>query len=277
MSDHRFDDKTVLITGAGSGIGRETAHVFARAGADLVLCDVNTEGLAETESGCRGRVVLSSVVDVADRGAMRQFAAAVHERTEALDVLVNNAGVGMAARFLDTSLDDWEWILGINLRGVIHGCYFFVPKMVERGAGGHVVNLSSVLGYFAADISSAYATTKFGVFGLSEALRLELEPHDIGVSTICPGIINTSITSTMRMRGDRATANDRSKINNFYKRRNYGPEKVAEAIFAAVVSNRSVVPVSPEAWVLYWLKRLAPATGPKIMKRIAAIATGDDR
>jgi NAD(P)-dependent dehydrogenase (short-subunit alcohol dehydrogenase family) len=244
--------KTTLVTGAASGIGRETALAFARRGADLSLCDVDESGLAETEGRARelGREVFCRRVDVASREEMGAFAEAVHERTPAVDILVNNAGVGIAGGFLHTSLDDWEWILGINLTGVVHGCHFFAPAMVERGRGGHIVNVSSL---------AVYATTKFGVFGLSEALREGLAPHGIGVTVVCPGIIDTPITGSTRLRGpvmNRPGA--RARITERYRRRGYGPDRVAANILKAIARNRAVAPISPEAWVAYYLKRFAP-------------------
>src|SRR5260221_631029 len=181
-----LEDKVVVITGAASGIGRATACAFARERAKLVLCDKNEEGLRALE-----REIASSVshlewrvVDVASKDEMRAFADDVHARFDAVDVIVNNAGVGQSGGMLDTSLEDWEWVLGVNLWGVIHGCHFFVPKMVARGSGGHVVNVSSVFGFFAPPGAVGYCTAKVGVFGLSESLSGELQPHSIGVSTI---------------------------------------------------------------------------------------------
>lgn len=260
MDIENLSGKTVLVTGAASGIGKETALAFARRGANLAICDVNEVGLAEMERSVRslGREVLARRVDVASRDEMREFAETVHAQVAAVDVLVNNAGVGLGGGFLHTSLDDWKWIVGINFWGVIHGCHFFVPPMVARGRAGHVVNVSSVAGFAASEPLCAYATTKFGVFGLSEALREELRPHGIGVTTICPGIINTPITRSSRMVGPDATDEARQRIVTMYEWRNYGPERVAAAILRAVQRNRAVAPVSPEAWVLYYLKRLAP-------------------
>jgi NAD(P)-dependent dehydrogenase (short-subunit alcohol dehydrogenase family) len=252
--------KTALVTGAASGIGKETALAFARRGANLVICDLNEIGLAETERQIRslGREVLARRVDVASRHEMRQFADAVHGTVAAVDVLMNNAGVGLGGGFLHTSLEDWDWIVGINFWGVIHGCHFFLPAMVARGAGGHVVNVSSVAGYLASEPLCAYSTTKFGVFGLSEALRQELRPHGIGVTAVCPGIINTPITQTSRMLGPDATEAARQRIVQMYQRRNYGPERVAENVLRAVQRNRAVAPISPEAWALYYAKRFVP-------------------
>ncbi len=267
-----FVGKVALVTGAASGIGRETALAFARAGADLVVCDLNEAGLQETVAAARGlgRRVLARRVDVASRDEVRGFAEAVHREHEAVDVLMNNAGVGLGGGFLETGLEDWQWVLSINLWGVIHGCHFFLPAMVRHGRGGHVVNVSSAAGYLAAEQLSAYSTTKFAVFGLSEALRDELRPHRIGVTTVCPGIINTPITKTARMVGRVSGDTARAALVSVYQRRNYGPERVAAAVLKAIRRNRAVAPVSPEAWVMYYLKRVAPGLTARINRAAQA-------
>lgn len=253
--------RTALVTGAGSGIGKETALALARRGADLVICDVNQEGMQATEAQLRalGRTVLAWRVDVAQRGEMASFAAEVHRHVDALDILVNNAGVGLGGGMLDTELEDWDWVVGINLWGVIHGCHYFVPAMVKRGRGGHVVNLSSSAGFMASSGLVAYTMTKFGVLGFSEAIRQELAPHRIGVTAVCPGVINTAITHTGRMRGPLGTDAARQRVIRLFQRRNYGPDRVATNILKAIQRNRAVAPISPEAWAMYVLKRLAPS------------------
>jgi NAD(P)-dependent dehydrogenase (short-subunit alcohol dehydrogenase family) len=274
MDTSNLQGRTVLVTGAGSGIGRETALLAARRGADLVICDVDDAGLAEVEANARslGRSVLARQVDVADRDQMRNFAEAVHAETGPVDLLVNNAGVGLAAGFLDTELEDWDWIVPINLMGVVHGCHFFVPRMVERGAGGHVVNLSSMAGFHATPALVAYTATKFAVLGLSEALREELRPHAIGVTAICPGIINTPITRNARARGVGADPKVRERFIALYQRRNYGPERVARNILKAVERNRAVAPVAAEAWISYAIKRISPRLAGWAARRMAAVA-----
>lgn len=267
-----FGGKLALVTGAGSGIGRETALALARTGADLIICDINERGLEETATAIRaaGRAVMARRVDVSRREEMEAFAAAVHGEHAAVDLLVNNAGVGLAGGFLDISLEDWQWVLSINLWGVILGCHFFIPPMVARGRGGHVVNVSSAAGYLASAQLGAYSTTKFAVLGLSEALRDELLPHGIGVTTVCPGIINTPITQSSRMRGPIATPAARAAIAELYRRRNYGPERVAANILKAIRRGRPVAPISAEAWVMYLLKRLSPSLTARVNRRLQA-------
>jgi NAD(P)-dependent dehydrogenase (short-subunit alcohol dehydrogenase family) len=251
-------DKTALVTGAASGIGRETALAFARRGADLVLCDIDETGLASVADEIRalGSEVMAMRVDVSSAAEMAAFADSVHERYESVDILMNNAGVAIGGPFLATSLADWDWILGINVRGVVHGCHFFIPAMVRRGRGGHVINISSLAGISAGAALSAYSATKFAVLGLSEALWDELRPHGIGVTAVCPGVIDTPITRNARLVGEMSGA--RETIVGGYRRRGYTPERVATNILKAVQRNRVVAPISPESWFGYYLKRFAP-------------------
>lgn len=244
---------------------------FARLGADVIVCDVNESAAHQTADAIRavGQRALAHAVDVASRAQMEAFAATVHAEVEAVDVLVNNAGVGLGGGFLATTLEDWDWILGINLRGVVHGCHFFVPKMVARGRGGHVVNVASAAAFVAGESLAAYSTTKFAVLGLSEALRDELSKHAIGVTAVCPGIINTPITASSRLRGKAAEPGAREQLMGFYEWRGYGPERVARAIVAAVARNAAVAPVSPEAWIMYLLKRFSPAATAWVHRRMA--------
>jgi len=271
-------DRTALVTGAGSGIGRASALAFARRGANLAICDVNESALAATEAEARklGVSVIARRVDVARADEMQAFADAVHAEVEAVDVLMNNAGVGLAGGLLDTSLEDWHWIVDINLFGVVHGIHHFVPAMVRRGRGGHVVNVASMAAYTASSLLPAYVTTKFAVLGLSESLREELAPHRIGVTAACPGIINTGIIEATRMRGAQDSDAARAEIKRGYTRRNYTPELVAENVLRAIQRNRAVAPISPEAWTFYYGKRFFPGLvrllGAQLRKRQTAAA-----
>lgn len=272
MDTRDLHGKLAVVTGAGSGIGRATALALGRAGADLAVCDVSTDGLAaiERELGVLGRRVIAKRVDVSRRDEMAAFADAVHRDRAAVDILVNNAGVGLGGGFLDTSIEDWEWVLGINLWGVIHGCHVFVPAMVARAQGGHVVNIASSAAFYATPVLQAYSTTKYAVFGHSEALREELRPHGIGVTVVCPGVINTNINRSGRLRGVAGLPGARERMIAEFQRRNYGPERVAAAIMKAIATNRAVLPVAPEAWALWYLKRFAPGLAARIVRTIQA-------
>jgi NAD(P)-dependent dehydrogenase (short-subunit alcohol dehydrogenase family) len=210
---------------------------------------------------------MSRRVDVSDREAMRAFAEEVHAERAAVDILVNNAGVGHGGGLLETSLEDWDWLVSINLMGVVHGCHFFVPAMVARGGWGHVVNLSSAAGFIAGPRVAAYGATKYAVLGLTEALREELRPHGIGVTAVCPGIIATSIVETGRMRGELGDPEIRERVLQLYRQAKSGPDLVAAAILKAVRKNRGVVPVSKEAWISYYVKRLFPRFAPRFQAR----------
>lgn len=252
--------KEVLITGAASGIGRETALVFATAGARLWLADISQSGLKETAKRVEsaGGVARTLVCNVADYAAVEAMAATVHADIDALDVLINNAGIASAGRFLDASLETWQKVMDINVMGVVHGCRAFLPRMIEHQKQGQVVNMSSAAAFVAAPDMPVYASSKFAVFGLSEALRADMSQHGIGVTTICPGVINTPIVSSSIMEGGMGQTGTQDKIEAFYQKRNYTPERVAQNILKAVRHNTAVQPVSPEAWGMYLAKRFAP-------------------
>lgn len=260
MDIRTLTDRWALVTGAGSGIGQATSLAFAERGAHLVICDIDEAGLAATAERLRGlgAEVLSERVDVADAEAMERFAERVHARIPAVDLLMNNAGIGIGARFLETPLDQWQRIVSINLMGVVHGNRCFVPRMIERGRGGHVVNVASAAGFMATQLLAAYSATKFAVVGLSEALREEFAPHGIGVTALCPGLIDTPITRNTRMFGVADSEASRDRLAEGYRRRGYGPERVAAGVLRAIQRNRAIAPVAPEAWAMYWLKRFAP-------------------
>jgi len=239
---------------------------FARGAAELFVCDLPSENLAglEAELLAEGaRRVHAAFVDVGSREQMADFCELVC-RTGTPDVLVNNAGVGLAGGLLATSLEDWQWILNVNLWGVIHGCHYFAPKMAARGRG-QIVNIASAAGYYNSEVMTAYGTSKSAVIGLSEGLRAELAPLGVGVSAVCPGFINTPIVAHMRLRGAAYPESERESVRRFYEKRNYGPERVAAQVLRAVRRNPALLPVTPEAWALYALKRIAPDLGRRVL------------
>ncbi|MEU6056541.1 SDR family oxidoreductase [Streptomyces sp. NPDC047097] len=259
----RFSGRLVLVTGAASGIGRATAFAFAEAGARVVAVDRDAQGAARTAEMARlvgAADAWAEEADVSDEQAMEKLAERVAAAYGTVDVLVNNAGIGLSGTFLDTSAEDWRRVLEVNLWGVIHGCRLFGRQMAERGQGGHIVNIASAAAYQPSRTLPAYSTSKAAVLMLSECLRAELGDHSIGVSAICPGIVNTSITSTARFAGVSAEEEQRRQREaaRLYGLRNYPPEKVADAILRAVARNEAVVAVTPEARVFRLLGRLSP-------------------
>ncbi|MGW6729660.1 SDR family NAD(P)-dependent oxidoreductase [Nocardia sp. NPDC055029] len=273
MNVKKLTGKVAVVTGAASGIGRETALLCARRGAFLALCDIDQSGLQETAELARafGVEVMTEHVDIADDARMKKFAEVVHKRWGAADLLVNNAGIGLVAGFSDTTLDDWNRLISINLMGVVNGCRYFVPRMIDQGRRGHVVNVSSLAGLWANPTTCAYSTTKFAVVGFSEALRMELRPHRIGVSVVCPGVVNTPITSTSVIRGDNADA-VRTRLTGIYARRNYGPEQAADRILRGVNRDQAVVLVTSEAHIMHAVTRFCPPLARFAAARVAALA-----
>ncbi|MGW4101939.1 SDR family oxidoreductase [Streptomyces sp. NPDC004976] len=268
----RFGGQLVLVTGAGSGIGRATALAFAGAGARVLAVDRDAEAASRTagEALRRGAVAAwAKTVDVSDGQAMEKLAERVTTEHGVVDVLVNNAGIGLGGSFFDTTTEDWGRVLDVNLWGVIHGCRLFGRRMADRGQGGHIVNVASAAAFQPSRALPAYSTSKAAVLMLSECLRAELAGQGIGVSAICPGFVNTAITSTARFAGADAEEERRlrQRTARLYGMRNYPPEKVAAAILRAVARDVAVVPVTPEARTAYALSRWMPGA----LRRIARV------
>ena len=216
-----FRGKVVVITGAGSGIGRSTALAFAREGAKLHLTDLNPERIEAVARECRalGAEAAVYVVDSSDRAAMEKFAADVFAAAGRVDVLHNNAGIGAAAPFEDISLEHWEKIIKTNLWGVIHGVHFFLPRMIAQGGGGHIVNTASGGGLIGLPATGPYCATKFAVVGMSEVMNLELPKYGIWTTALCPGIINTNIVKDSLFEIKRPELADRkTEAVRFYDR-----------------------------------------------------------
>lgn len=243
-----FQDRLVVVTGAGSGIGRATARAFAAHGAEVICADLDFEA-AKATGGHPVRL------DVADQEQMEDFARKIREEHGVPDIVVNNAGIAITGNFLDHSVDDWRRTLDVNLWGVVHGCRLFGRQMVERGEGGHIVNIASLAAFAPSRLLPAYSTSKAAVKMLSDCLRGELAGQGIGVSVICPGFVSTAIARN-------ATYLDESQRNLAEKgleRRGYPPERVAAHVLRAVHRNQAVVPVNLEGHLGYALSRLSPA------------------
>jgi len=194
--------RVAAVTGGGSGIGAALARACAEAGMDVAVADV--EGAkAEAVAGevrARGGRALAAAVDVCRPEAVEAFAARTFEQLGGCDLVCNNAGVLVLGLTHERSLEDWQWVLGVNVWGVIHGVRAFVPRMVAQARGGHVLNTSSIQGLVPSAANGCYTTAKFAVVGLSESLRLDLAPHGIGVSVLCPGPVKTGILTSERNR-----------------------------------------------------------------------------
>jgi 2-hydroxycyclohexanecarboxyl-CoA dehydrogenase len=245
--------KVAVITGAGSGIGRATALRFARSGASVVAVDIDADGAQKTATQC-GADATSFHCDVAEREAVVALAARIEHELGPVDVLVNNAGVGVAGPFLQNTLEDWEWLRGVNLDGVVHGCHAFGHRMVRRGRG-HVVNVASGAGYTPNRNMAAYCASKAAVIMLSQCLRADWASSGVGVSVICPGLIKTPIASKTRMVGSMQGKRD-AALRLF--RFGHPPDLVAKAIAGAVERNREVVPVGIESSLALNVSRFAP-------------------
>jgi NAD(P)-dependent dehydrogenase (short-subunit alcohol dehydrogenase family)/pimeloyl-ACP methyl ester carboxylesterase len=260
VSAGRFAHRLVVVTGAGSGIGRATALAFAAEGADVVITDIDAAAAAETLKLLEDHGAAEYTVDSSDGDAVHRFAEDVRENHGVPDIVVNNAGIGMSGPFLDTSVEDWERVIDVNLWGVIHGCRAFAPMLAERAEGGQIVNLASAAAYLPSKILSAYATTKSAVLTLSICLRAELAADHIGVTAVCPGIVKTNITSTTRFVGvsEEEQRRRRQSSTKLYARRGFGPEGVAKDILRAVERDLAIAPSTPEAKAALVLSRLTP-------------------
>jgi NAD(P)-dependent dehydrogenase (short-subunit alcohol dehydrogenase family) len=259
VGDIDLSGKITVITGAGSGIGRATARLFARRGARVHVVDVNgdsaTAVAAEIESA--GGSAMAHVVDVADPEAVEALAREVFETDRRVDILHNNAGIGHAGNIEATTMEDWQRVISVNLLGVAYGVQAFVPRMLAQGRRAVVVNTASEAGLVPTARMAPYTASKFGVVGMSEALNAELAPRGIRVIAVCPGIINTAIVRTGIMRGEIADIHD--KAIAFYSKRGASPDVVAEAVLKAVEKPRLIVPV-PRSHVSlpYLLHRISP-------------------
>lgn len=269
-----FTGKVAAITGAASGIGRALATELAGRGAEIAVSDVDADGLAETVGRCEGRgaKVSSATVDVADRDAVAAWADAVVAEHGRVNLICNNAGVALATTISDMTYDDFRWLMGINFWGVVYGTKEFLPHLKATG-DGHVVNISSVFGLLGIPMQSAYNASKFGVRGFTDALRMELDIEDCGVSatTVHPGGIKTNIARNARVddtivaaAGSRDAAAARMEQAFITS-----PEKAARQILRAVESDRRRALIGPDAIGLDLLSRLPAAVSQRLIATVS--------
>ncbi|MFC4856758.1 SDR family oxidoreductase [Actinophytocola glycyrrhizae] len=259
--------RLALVTGAGSGIGRATAVALAAEGAEVLCVDIDFDAATRTAADVEGAAFQ---LDVADGASTQRLAEHVLAEHGVPDLVMANAGVAVAGSFLDTGVEDWQRVLDVNVWGVIHTLRAFLPPLVERGEGGNVVITASAAGYLPLPSLPAYGTTKAAVLMLGQCLAGELASDGIAVSTICPGFVHTNITSAARFAGTGADEENelRARATELYRRRGFGPEKVAAAVVAAVRDGRTVVPVTAEAKVGAVANRISPAATRAILRGI---------
>ncbi len=274
MSD--YVAKRCLLTGAASGIGRATALELARRGAELYLTDRDPAGLAATVADVRAlgaRVPEYRALDISDHDAVAAFAADIHTRHPAMDVVMNIAGVSTWGTVDQLTHRHWRSMVEINLMGPIHVIETFVPPMVAAGRGGHLVNVSSAAGLVALPWHAAYSASKFGLRGLSEVLRFDLARHNIGVSVVVPGAVKTPLVKTVDIAGvDR----DHPQVARWVARfSGYAvtPERAAAAILAGMAKNRFLIYTSLDIRALYAFKRLAWGPYSLAMRRANVLFT----
>ncbi|MYR08181.1 SDR family oxidoreductase [Gordonia sp. SID5947] len=260
--------KLAVITGSGSGIGRATAYALAEQGCELILADIDLTAAEETARECKsaGALVSSYHLDVSDTAAVTAFADDVRARHGVPDIVVNNAGIGLGGGALDATDEQIDRLLDVNLRGVISGSRAFGRLMVERGVGGHIVNIASAAAFTPQRSLGLYSASKAGVLMFSESLRAELAEHRVGVTAICPGIVDTAIVGNTPIAGLDPTheAAEQDRLAGLYRRRGFTPDRVARDIVRAIIDDKAVVPVTSEAKIGYrvyrftpWLSRLA--------------------
>ncbi len=266
-----FKGRITVVTGAASGLGRGTALAFARAGCDLVLADLDEAGLQETRSMIEniGGKCLVKRVDVSRRAEMEKFADEVLSEWGRVDVLVNNAGVGVGGELDTIPLDDIEWITGINLMGEVYGARLFLPQMVQRGEG-HIVNVGSLSSLIALPLHIAYTTTKFGLAGFSEVLWAEARNHGVGVTLVCPGAVSTNIGSGTRShyRNERQRANE-ERFAAMLANKGMDPEEAGRLVFEAVAANKFLLLLGREAYIMYYFKRLFPGLQLRLVSAVS--------
>ncbi len=267
-------DCKVFITGAASGIGRSTAIAMGKLGSRLFLTDRNEKGLEETVdiiSKNGGEVCKYKAFDISKYEDVKGFADETHKEFGAMDIIMNIAGISVFALVEDMTHEHWRKVINVNLWGPIHGIECFVPEMVRAGNGGHVVTVASAAGLTGAPWHAAYSTSKWGCVGVSEVLRYDLMQHDIGVTVVCPGAVETPLKQTVEILAVNRESNYIKEHEKKFSQHAVSPERVAELIVRAVEKNKFLVFTSFDIWLLYFLKRKCFPLYHLVLKKISKL------
>ena len=250
-----FKGKVVVVTGAGSGIGRALAQNFCELGSTTVLTDIDADRLAKVEEDLqkRGGKVSVHKVDAGSEKAMKKFAKTALEEHGHVDVVINNAAIGIGGELVKTTLQDFRRLMDVNFWGVVYGVNFFAPQMIEQGSG-HIVNIASINGIVPFPFNGPYNTSKFAVMGYTKTLRMELDPKGVGVTVVCPGLIRTNIVKD-RQHGAESNETMEHLANIFEKRmeeKGADPMTLAVAIQGAIEKNQGVLLYPFDSVFLRW-------------------------
>ena len=271
MGSREFKNTVAVVTGAGGGIGRAICVELARRGTHLAMIDINQQALEDTREALSEFAVNTSLhtTNITDKTAMQALAVEVADKHGKINMLINNAGITLQKTFSGHSLEDWERMININLWGVIYGIHFFLPHLKQAGKNewGHIVNLSSIAGLMGMPTQSSYAATKGAIKNLSEALNVELDGDNIGVTSVHPGAVKTEIMlATMEESEDK----ERAK-RNFEMAQKIGiePTEAARIIVTSIEKNRLRQRVGKDAVFLDLLKRALPSGAHALFRRLA--------
>ena len=242
-----------VVTGAGSGLGRAFCVELARRGASVVGADVREEGLKETAALMSGGSMEAFVGDISKRETVDALARFAQEKLGGVDLLINNAGVAVAGEMGTVSGDDWNWIVGVNLLGVAHGCEAFIPAMRRQGSG-HVINVASLAGIACAPTMAPYNATKAAVIAISETLAGELHGTGVGVTVLCPSFFPTNIMADSRG-GD---VKGRGMAEKMMAKSKWSADDVARMTLDGAAAGQLYVLPHAEGRLLWWVKRTAP-------------------
>ena len=270
-----LNKKRILITGAGSGLGKSLAVLFARNGWQVAVADINAAGAEQTVSEITqsGGQASALTIDVTSDASWAQTVTRLQQEWGGLDVLINNAGVASAGTVEDSPLEQWQWIININLLGCVRGSRAVIP-ILKAQRGGHIVNIASFAGIANPPAMASYNATKAAVISLSETLRFELFQDQIGVSVACPSFFKTAL---MKTSGEQAPAGSHSSapqmeriVGKLMDTASITAEDVAADIYDAVIKNRFLVITHPDAKQRYHLKRIAPEFYFKMAQKVTA-------